>query len=108
MNWGNLKSPFSLQYPYTGLKVCQCFPQLADEVLQCTDVDADLKFVVDSLRECGVKAPRVIVYCRSLKMRANLYADFHYELGVFHQDLSRYVVIDGSERLHQLTTTTSF
>ena len=41
----------------------------------------DLKFVVDTLREQRVKAPRVIVYCHSLDICANLYAHFYYELG---------------------------
>lgn len=56
-------------------------PNIYYEVLQRTDIDADLKSVVDSLREFGIRAPRLIVYCRSLDMCANLYAHFHYELG---------------------------
>ena len=56
-------------------------PNIFYEVHPRTDVDIDLKFVVNSLREQKVNAPRVIVYCRSLDTCANLYAHFHYELG---------------------------
>lgn len=56
-------------------------PNIFYEVRPRTDVDTDLKFVINSLREQKVNAPRVIVYCRSLDTCANLYAHFHYELG---------------------------
>ena len=45
------------------------------------EIDADLKTVICSLMEHKNRAPRVIVYCRSLDICADLYAHFHYELG---------------------------
>ena len=50
------------------------------EVRPCTDIDSDFSELVSSLRENLTSTPRVIVYCRSLDMCANLYAHFHYEL----------------------------
>ena len=56
-------------------------PNIFYEVLPRTDIDVDLQFLLDSLKVNNIKASRVIVYCRSLDMCANLYAHFHYELG---------------------------
>lgn len=56
-------------------------PNIFYEVRPRADVDTDLKFVADSLKEQKVKAPRILLYCRSLDICANLYAHFHYELG---------------------------
>ena len=58
-----------------------------------TIIDDDMKDVVESLKRFKNCAPRVIVYCRTLDMCANLYAHFHYELG----DSSYY--LPGSEKI---------
>ena len=46
-----------------------------------TNLDTDLANVVDDLKTNSVKALRVIIYCKSLNMCADLYAHFLYELG---------------------------
>ena len=51
------------------------------EVHPRSDMETDLLPVLSSVRDYQNKAPRVIVYCRSLNMCADLYAHFHYELG---------------------------
>ena len=51
------------------------------EVHPRIDIDVDFNAVVCSLKEYKSKAPRVLVYCRSLDTCANLYAHFLYELG---------------------------
>ena len=51
------------------------------EVRPRTEIEIDLKPVICSLVEHKSRAPRVIVYCRSLDTCANLYAHFHHELG---------------------------
>lgn len=56
-------------------------PDIYYEVLPHTNIDAVLKFIVNSLKKQTVKAPRVIAYCHSLDICANLYAHFHHELG---------------------------
>lgn len=56
-------------------------PYIYYEVLTCTDIGADLQFIVNSFKEQTVEAPHVLVYCHSLDMCASLYAHFHYELG---------------------------
>lgn len=56
-------------------------PNIFYEVRQRTDIDTDMKELLESLQEHKSLAPRVIVYCRTLDMCANLYAHFHFELG---------------------------
>ena len=56
-------------------------PNIYYEVHTCTDVETDLNDVVMSLKELKNMAPRVIVYCRTLDVCADLYAHFHFELG---------------------------
>ena len=51
------------------------------EVKRRTTFETDLDHVLSSLRNHSITAPRVIVYCQSLDMCADLYAHFHYELG---------------------------
>ena len=51
-----------------------------------TDIESDLRSIIDTLKELKNATPRVIVYCRSLDMCPNLYAHFHFELG----DMSYY------------------
>ena len=50
------------------------------EMKPCTDIDADFWPLVSTLREKAVHAPRVLIYCQSLDMCAELYAHFHHEL----------------------------
>ncbi len=61
-------------------------PNIFYQVHPRTNIDNDLKSVVLSLKELKNTTPRVIIYCRSLDMCANLYAHFHFELG----DMSYY------------------
>ena len=68
-------------------------PNIYYEVHSRTDIESDMVDIVSSLRQHKNTTPRVIVYCRSLDMCANLYAHFHYELG----DNSYYP--PGSEKL---------
>ena len=56
-------------------------PNIYYEVKQRTDIDTDFLPLITTLREKSVRAPRVLVYCRSLDTCADLYAHFHYELG---------------------------
>ena len=56
-------------------------PNIYYEVKPRTDVHADLSNLLSSLRAQLVRAPRVVVYCRSLDTCARLYAHFHYKLG---------------------------
>lgn len=51
------------------------------EVYPRLDFEEDLKYVLHSLKCDKSRAPRVVIYCRSLDMCASLYAHFHYELG---------------------------
>ena len=62
-------------------------PNIFYEVYPRTNIENDLKSIVESLKELKNTTPRVVVYCRSLDMYANLYAHFHLELG----DMSYYV-----------------
>ena len=50
------------------------------EVLPRTDLEIDLQPLLLSLKEQKDQAPRVIVYCHSLNICADLYAHFHFEL----------------------------
>lgn len=52
------------------------------EVRRCTTLEDDLASLLESVRVDRNKAERVIVYCCSLNMCADLYAHFHAELGV--------------------------
>lgn len=45
------------------------------------DIEHDLSFIVDDIATHSIKARRVIVYCRSLDMCADLYAHFLFTLG---------------------------
>ena len=56
-------------------------PNIYFEVHARTDVESDLNGVVMSLKELKSMAPRVIIYCRTLDVCADLYAHFHFELG---------------------------
>ena len=56
-------------------------PNIFYEVIPRTDIDSDMKHLLESLQEHKNLSPRVIVYCRTLDMCANLYAHFHFELG---------------------------
>ena len=67
-------------------------PNIFYEVHTRSDIATDMEPVVTSLKELKNLAPRVLVYCRTLDMCADLYAHFHYELN----DLSYYP--PGAER----------
>ena len=56
-------------------------PNIFYEVKPRSDVDTDFLPLVSTLREKSINTPRVLVYCQSLDMCADLYAHFHYELG---------------------------
>ena len=51
------------------------------EVLSRTEISKDLQFLIEQLNKRRNKAPRAIVYCRTLNSCADLYAYFHSELG---------------------------
>ena len=56
-------------------------PNIYYEVRPRTEIDTDMKTIICSLKEHKNKAPRVVVYCPTLDICADLYAHFHYELG---------------------------
>lgn len=56
-------------------------PNTYFEVRPHTNIDVDMAPVVHDLKKEKQKAQRVLVYCRSLNMCANLYAHFCYALG---------------------------
>lgn len=56
-------------------------PNIYYEVKSRSDIDTDFLPVLTTLKKDTIAAPRVIVYCRSLDICADLYAHFHYELG---------------------------
>ena len=56
-------------------------PNIFYEVRPRTEIDLDMKPFLCSLKNDLVKAPRVIVYCKSLNLCADLYAHFMAELG---------------------------
>ena len=53
-------------------------PNIFYEVHTRTIIEDDMKDVVESLKTFKKCATRVIVYCRTLDMCANLYAHFHF------------------------------
>ena len=55
-------------------------PNVYYEMKPRTDIDADFWPLVSTLREKAVHAPRVLIYCQSLDMCAEIYAHFHHEL----------------------------
>ena len=73
----------------SSLEMCACEtvmtspdrPNIYYEVHARTDIGNDLQFLIDHLKALRNKAPRAIVYCRSLNICADLYAYFHYDLG---------------------------
>lgn len=56
-------------------------PNIFYEVRPRTDIDYDMKPFVCSLKKHLVEAPRVIVYCQSLNLCADLFGHFMAELG---------------------------
>ena len=56
-------------------------PNIYYEVRLRTTIEGDLAQVVESIHSRRRKAERVIIYCRSLNLCADLYAYFHAELG---------------------------
>lgn len=56
-------------------------PNIYYEVRHRTTIEEDMEHLLEQLRSKGRKAKRVIVYCRSLDMCANLYEYFHLSLG---------------------------
>ena len=55
-------------------------PNIMYNVCRRTSPEDDLQFILDDLRQNGIQAKRVIVYCRSLNMCSSLYAHFLYTL----------------------------
>lgn len=56
-------------------------PNIFYEVRPRTEIELDMKPFVCSLKNHLVRAPRIIVYCQSLNLCADLYAHFMDELG---------------------------
>ena len=56
-------------------------PNICYSVKLRMDLSTDLTHVLDDLKTKSIKAMRVIIYCKSLNMCADLYAHFMYELG---------------------------
>ncbi len=56
-------------------------PNIMYSVHRSSNLEEDFASVVEDLAKNSVKAKRLIVYCRSLDMCANLYAHFHLTLG---------------------------
>lgn len=56
-------------------------PNIFYSVKLRTDIEVDMLPLVTTLRERAVHTPRVLVYCQSLDMCADLYAHFQFELG---------------------------
>ena len=56
-------------------------PNIFYEAKLRTDFDTDSHDLLVSLHENLIHTPRVIVYCQSLNMCANLFGHFHYNLG---------------------------
>ena len=56
-------------------------PNIYYDVKERTDIESDLKPLIDSLVTDSNKAKRVLVYCKSLNTVADLFATFQYALG---------------------------
>ena len=56
-------------------------PNIKYTVCPRTEIETDLDCYLKSLKNLRSKAPRVLIYCQSLNMCANLYAHFLYHLG---------------------------
>ena len=56
-------------------------PNIFYSVSRRSCIEDDVSFIIDDLAANSIKARRVIVYCRSLDMCADLYAHFLYTLG---------------------------
>ena len=56
-------------------------PNIFYEVHRKTEFENNLRPILNSLKKLRNKAPRVIVYCRTLDICSDLYAHFLYELG---------------------------
>ena len=72
-------------------------PNTYYEVLPHSDIDSDIKPIVDELRQNKLQISRVIFYCRSLNVCADLYAFFLSCLGeesYFPSDAPKLVTID--------------
>lgn len=64
------------------IRTCPDRPNIFDAVKPRTEIELDLSSLINSLRIDENNAARVIVYCPSLNMCSDLYATFHYELGL--------------------------
>ena len=56
-------------------------PNIYYEVRPCRDVEADMAPIVNDLLTNKQKVQRVLIYCHSLNMCADLFAHFSYALG---------------------------
>lgn len=56
-------------------------PNIFYQVKRRTRLEDDLEPVLTSIRTHNITAPRVLVYCRSLDVCADLFAHFQFELG---------------------------
>ena len=56
-------------------------PNIFYSVQARSDISTDFLPLISTLKEKAVLAPRVLVYCQTLDMCADLYAHFQYELG---------------------------
>ena len=72
-----------------------------------TDIDADFWPLVRTLREKAVHAPRVLIYCQSLDMCAELYTHINHELqeaSYYSQDSVTTTCLACSIQAHVSTT----
>ena len=63
-----------------GCKIVSTSPDRPNGVIPHMDITLDMLPLLNSLKEHIKNAPRVIVYCPSLNICADLYATFHFEL----------------------------
>ena len=56
-------------------------PNIFYAVRPRTTIASDFQSILCTLREKAIHAPRVLIYCQSLDVCADLYAHFHYKLG---------------------------